>query len=188
MTAPPPETAEAGIPSPFLLESLAALLHAARSGPVLDVACGRGRNALPLAARGAGVVGIDRNTGALRELSARARARRLTLQLVRAELERGGSLPLADASCAGLMVFRYLFRPLVPELLRVLRPGGLLLYETFMIHQRELANGPRNPAFLLQPGELRELFRGLHVLHYSEAIWPQPRPYAAARLLARRPA
>jgi hypothetical protein len=68
----------------------------------------------------------------------------------------------------------------------LLRPGGVLVYETFTIHQRKLGTGPRNPAFLLEPGELPRLFPQLAVVHLWEGITRGPAPNATARLLARR--
>jgi hypothetical protein len=84
-------------------------------------------------------------------------------------------------------VFRYLHRPLAGELERVLRPGGLLLYETFTIHHKDVAQHPSNPAFLLEPGELVRLFPGLEVLRAEEALVRAPAPEAVARLVARKP-
>jgi hypothetical protein len=84
-------------------------------------------------------------------------------------------------------VFRFLFRPLAGAIEAALAPGGLLLYETFTIHQRSLGQGPRNPAFLLDPGELRTLFPKLEVLAYWEGLAADPEPEAVARLTAQRP-
>ena len=83
-------------------------------------------------------------------------------------------------------MFRFLHRPLAPEICNALAPGGLLLYETFTVHQRELGSGPRNSAFLLETGELRRLFRDLEPLDYFEGETEGVRPEALARLLARR--
>ncbi|MEN8161207.1 MAG: class I SAM-dependent methyltransferase, partial [Myxococcota bacterium] len=157
-------------------------------GRVLDLACGSGRNALPLARDGSRVIGLDRSRERLGALAETARAERLPLLAVCADLEAGGALPLATASAGAVLVFRYLHRPLGPELERVLRPGGLLVYETFTIHHREVAEHPRNPAFLLEPGELPALFPGLEVLRYEEAQVRAPTPRAVARLVARKPA
>jgi hypothetical protein len=86
------------------------------------------------------------------------------------------------------VVFRYLHRALAPEIVRVLRPDGLLLYETFTRSHREIAQHPRNPAFLLEPGELPKLFAALRVVRAEEAQVTVPAPEAVARLVARKPA
>ena len=98
----------------------------------------------------------------------------------------GGSAIVTWLS-SSVVVFRYLFRPLARRLVDSLRPGGLLLYETFTIQQRKVPYGPDNPAFLLQPGELAGLFPGLEVLEHGEGWTPDPRPLALAHLLARKP-
>ncbi len=60
----------------------------------------------------------------------------------------------------------YLYRPLFPALVRALRPGGLLLYETFLVGHA--GKGPTNPAFLLAPGELPALVSPLLVVRQRE--------------------
>jgi SAM-dependent methyltransferase len=179
---------DAAEPEPAAL--LRAELGRLRAGgaPALDVACGRGRNALALARAGVATIALDRDRGRLAALAAAARASALPVRAVRAELEAGGGIPLASASCGAVLVFRYLHRPLAPEIERVLRPGGWLLYETFTRRQREIADHPRNPAFLLEAGELPRLFPGLETLRFEEAEVAAPEPEAVARLVARKKA
>ena len=174
-------------PSSFFLAESVRLVEAAARGPVVDLACGRGRHALAAAELGARVLGIDRNPTPLRELQAQARARRLPLLAVRADLETPHGIPLRSGSCGAILVFRFLFRPLAPAIQQALRPGGLLLYETFTAAQRDQGWGPSNPAFLLEPGELPRLFPDLEVLESWEGLSSGPKPEAVARLAARRP-
>jgi SAM-dependent methyltransferase len=178
--------AELPAPSPFLFDYLEPLRAVARLGPVVDVACGRGRQALAAAERGIAVFGIDRNPEFLAQMTATARERDLPVTAIRADLETGHGLPLAAASCAALLVFRYLHRPLAPQLVATLKPGGLLLYETFTVHQRDLGYGPKNEHFLFRPGELAELFEPLEVIHSWEGHTPEYPPNAVARLVARK--
>jgi tellurite methyltransferase len=173
-------------PSPHVVAHLDPLRAAAALGPVVDLACGRGRNALAIAARGIPVLGVDRSAELLAELCASARARSLPVRALRADLESAPAVPLAVGRCGALVVCRYLHRPLAPVLEALLAPGGWLLYETFTIHQRELGYGPENPAFLLHPGELPKLFPGLEVVLHWEGITDGDRPAAVARLAARK--
>jgi SAM-dependent methyltransferase len=173
--------------SPHVLAHLDRLREATALGPVVDLACGRGRNALAIAARGISVLGIDRSAEFLAELCGEARARALPVRVVRADLEQAPRPPLAEGRCGALVVCRYLHRPLAPVLETLLAPGGWLLYETFTIHQRDLGYGPENPAFLLNPGELPALFPGLEIAEHWEGTSDESRPAAVARLAARRP-
>ena len=164
------------------------LRRAAALGPLVDVACGAGRNALPLARTGLLVLALDRQREPLAALHATAEREGLPLHVVAADFEAHDALPVATASAGAVLVFRYLHRPLARELERVLRPGGILLYETFTTQHRDVATHPRNPAFLLAPDELPELFPGLGVIRYEEVLVRAPGPAAVARLVARKPA
>ena len=85
-------------PSSFFAAQSERLCAAARRGPVVDLACGRGRHTLAAAEIGARAVGIDRNRAFLDELGAAARARELTLDRVQADLEGAHGIPLAPGS------------------------------------------------------------------------------------------
>lgn len=109
---------------------------------------------------------VDRNADALTALDAHARAHGLAIRTTCMDLE--SSAPdLGDDVYGTILVFNYLHRPLLPALVRALRPGGVLLYETFTLRQRERGH-PRNPAFLLTDGELPELVAPLIVVHQRE--------------------
>jgi SAM-dependent methyltransferase len=87
------------------------------------------------------------------------------IRLIQANLEE---LRLPEASFSLILCFHYLQRALFPQIARALRPGGLLLFETYTRAQLDCPGGPRNPAFLLEPGELRNAFPELRTLFYRE--------------------
>jgi tellurite methyltransferase len=173
-------------PSPFVVAQEGALRAAARHGPVLDLACGRGRHAQLVAGWGLRVVALDRDAAALAALAAAARDAGLAIAPLRADAEAACGLPFRPGSFGAVVVTRFLFRPLAPALAALLRPGGLLVYETFTSRQRDLGQGPRNPAFLLEPGELPRLFPELEVVASSESLREAPGPEWVASLTARR--
>jgi tellurite methyltransferase len=147
-------------PSPFVLEHLAF----APPGRAFDVACGAGRHALALARLGRVVEAADSSLARCRDLRAAASTEALPVYVVCADLERW---PLPRRRYAVVVNTLYLDRALFPRLVEALVPGGLLLFETFTAAQ--LAAGhPRNPAFVLQPGELPELARGLRIAAHRE--------------------
>lgn len=173
-------------PSDFFVDHIERLLEAARAGPIVDLACGRGRHMIAGARAGLPMIGVDRNADFLAELQALADAERVAVDAVRADLEAAQGWPLKPGSCGAIVVFRYLHRPLARAICDALAPGGLLLYETFSTGQLELGWGPSNPAFLLRPGELAELFGELEIVEQWEGITSGSRPEAVGRLVAVR--
>jgi SAM-dependent methyltransferase len=153
---------------------------------VLDLACGRGRHAIAAAESGLASIGMDRDATCLAQLAALARTRRLPLQAVRTDLETPHGIPVKSGSCGAILVFRFLFRPLASAICDALAPGGLLIYETFTIHQKSLGYGPVNTDFLLREGELRAAFAELEILDSWEGLSNGDRPEALARLSARK--
>ena len=173
------------------------LLPLLPGGSVLDLACGRGRNALFLAECGRHVTAVDWSVGALEILEAFAiskniavhRLRRLQepgpsgragLDLLQADLEK---IRLPARCYEVILCLRYLQRSLFPQISRALRPGGMLLYETYTQAQLDFEGGPRDPAHLLKPGELRNAFPELRVLFYRELRAGQ----GIASLVAQKP-
>lgn len=163
--------------------------------PALDLACGTGRNGLFLLSSGIPVVFADRDSQSLEQirlhLAAHAGVRKRELvRLWQVDLEIPHAHPLDPETFGAIMVFRYLHRPLMAAIKEAVVPGGLVIYETFTVEQAKLGR-PRNPDFLLRPGELRDCFREWDILHYFEGIEHDPasgQPLRAiARLVAEKP-
>ena len=153
------------------------------AGETLDLACGGGRPARLLAARGHATVAVDRDPAAL------ARAAGPGIATLQCDLEgEGAAWPFAPGRFAGIVVTNYLHRPLFAQLAAALAPGGILIYETFA-QGNERFGKPSNPAFLLAPGELLEVARnhGLTVLAYEDGRVDAPRPARVQRLCAAAP-
>jgi SAM-dependent methyltransferase len=151
-------------------------------GRALDVACGRGRHAFWLAAKGFDTVAIDRNRDAVAFVNDEARRQVLPLRATTVDLE-AQNVSLESAAYDLVVVVHYLHRPLFPVLRAALRPGGMLVYETFTSAQARRGR-PTNPAFLLEPGELRELVSPLEVLAEREGEFEGK---MLASVIARRP-
>lgn len=166
-------------PSRFLVDVVDQL----PSGRALDLACGDGRHALFLAQRGWHVDAIDFAYAGLARLLAAARRRRTTVNTVQADLEQ---FPLPRERYDVAVNVRYLQRTLFPSLKASVRRGGCVVFETFIRDQQQLGH-PRNPAFLLERGELAQQFGEFEMLHYDEGRFEtESGPAFLARMLARR--
>jgi SAM-dependent methyltransferase len=148
---------------------------------VLDLACGAGRHTRLFLARGHPVVAVDLDVSGIADL-----AGTLGLEVLRADLEGGAPFPLAGRRFEGVVVTNYLHRPILPDVVGAVAPGGVLIYETFARGQERFGL-PTNPDFLLRPGELLEAVRGrLRVVAYEDVVLDDPRPAAVQRICAVR--
>jgi hypothetical protein len=72
-----------------------------------------------------------------------------------------------------VVVTNYLWRPLWPHILGSLKPGGVLIYETFS-SCNETVGKPSNPNFLLRTGELLQVCQGLRVVAFEDGFLSEP--------------
>jgi tellurite methyltransferase len=136
-------------------------------GRALDVACGRGRHALFLAARGLAVRAIDRSEEAIGHLRQSAARLGLSVDAQVVDLETDPPPDLGSATYDLIVGFNYLHRPLMPAIKAAVKPGGRIFYETFTRQQAGRGH-PRNPAFLLDDGELAALMAPFAILRSRE--------------------
>jgi 2-polyprenyl-3-methyl-5-hydroxy-6-metoxy-1,4-benzoquinol methylase len=144
--------------------------HASRirqGSRVLDLACGTGRHALAAAALGASVTAIDKDEASLEIGRKEAKVRGLEVAWKRLDLE--GEWPELGSFDA-VLVFNYLDRARMPNILAAVAPGGYLLAETFLESQKAFGWGPSSDEHLLRSGELNALVAPLVVIHGREAI------------------
>jgi SAM-dependent methyltransferase len=144
---------------------------------VLDVACGAGRHMRWLAAQGHEVSGVDRNPDAVALAQAFG-------DVTCADIENG-PWPFPGQSYGAVIVTHYLWRPLLPQIVQSVAPGGVLIYETFAAGN-ETVGKPSRPDFLLQPGELLRATEGLHTVAYENGFETPPDRFVQ-RIAAVRP-
>ncbi len=144
-------------------------------GAVLDVAAGHGRHARALAAWGYRLTAADVDVSGLNDFTG--------AEIIAADLETG-VWPFAGRRFDGIVVANYLHRPHLPHLVESLADGGVLIFETFGQGNERLGR-PRNPEFLLAPGELLRAFMGqLTIVAYEHGEEREPRPAVRQRLCA----
>ena len=162
-------------PSPWIVK-YAPLIP--KAGRVLDLACGSGRHAIRLAKQGYQVDAVDRDAQALSSMMGMD-----NINASIADLEADDWLH-SDWKYDGLIVSRYLYRPLLHTLAVMLNPGGVLIYETFMAGNEHYGK-PSNPDFLLQPNELLEVYSPvLNIVAFEQGEQKTPRPAVMQRICA----
>jgi len=156
-----------GPPSPLLVETAQKL----KPGRALDLACGKGRNAIWLAEHGWKVTAVDRSP--------------ITIPAVEthvADLEKH-EFPIAEASWDLIAVCYYLQRDLFEHIKHGVKRGGIALA---IVHIFE--PGHEQSRFSLHPGELARYFEGWEILHSYEGKPRDPdHKRAVAEIVARSP-
>lgn len=137
----------------------------APNSQILDLACGAGRHMKWLTAQGHHMTGVDRNPEALALAQAHGK-------LVCADIENG-PWPFMGQTFDAVVVTNYLWRPLLPTIIKSLAPGGVLIYETFA-SGNETVGKPSRPDFLLQPGELLRATESLRTVAFEEGFETSP--------------
>lgn len=149
-------------------------------GAVLDLACGDGRHARYLAALGHPVTAVDVDVSGVADLDGQP-----SMEILALDLETG-QWPFAGRRFAAIVITNYLHRPHLPWLPGTLASGGVLLMETFGAGNERYGR-PRNPDFLLAPGELLAAFENsLQVVAYEHGLETSPRPAVRQRICAVR--
>jgi len=149
-------------------------------GLVLDLACGSGRHAKWLAQQGYQVDALDRDPIATSSMQGIDGIR---IQLTDLETTEP---PSFEHSYDGIIVSRYLHRPLLTSLATILKPGGILIYETFM-RGNERYGKPSNPDFLLMPDELLNTYSPLlNVISFEQGEVVEPKPAMLQRICAQK--
>lgn len=152
------------------------MVKAAMGKPILDVACGTGRNALPLLALGCTVICTDNDLTRLRPADGMPGA------LIRRQLDLvTDSWPFERSSVGGIVNVHFLLMRLFPYFESSLSSGGYLLLET-------VPGCGGNYLQLPKVGELRSLLEGAFRLEFykERTVGPRECGAVAVQLLARR--
>lgn len=164
-----------------LIERFAPLMP--RNKPVIDIAAGQGRDIVFLSRSGLHTYGLERSREAIKLARQAAAEAGIEISMVCGDAEH---LPFKRETAGAVTVFYFLLREIMDELVGMLAPGGLLVYETFTKRQNAI-DRQRNPRYLLDDGELLACFRSLELLFYEEGIFDtHDKRRALARFVGRK--
>ena len=149
-------------PSPLLRTAIASL----KPGRALDIACGVGRHAIFLAEHGWHATAVDSSRVGIEILQQRARGAGVFVEARVADLE-SGEFYIEPGTYDLVCVFYYLQRDLFSPIRAGVKRGGTVVAAIHLNDGKEDAK-PANPAFLLERGELRQLFADWEITYYRE--------------------
>lgn len=157
----------------------AALLHQALpyltpASKILDLACGSGRNGCYLASLDHELTYLDKNQAALDTIKQQVNHG----HFIQADLETSPPYRLKSNEYDAIVVIRYLHRQLMPSIIDAIKPGGLIIYETFT-HQQATIGRPKNPNFLLNENELSDIFNDFTPLYQTEGFSQEQQAFIA---------
>ena len=181
----------AGGEAPAPLPLLTTAVEGVQPGRALDLACGAGRHALWLAARGWRVAAVDGAATAVELLLARAEQAGCLdrIEPYVADLEaEPPEFGIAEAAYDLIVDCYFLHRPLFSAIRDGVRPGGLFVAA---LHTPS-GDGERGHGYVLAPGELAEAVAGWGwtVLRSAErdSDAADDHGLGVAEIVARRPA
>lgn len=156
------------------------------SGRALDIAAGEGRNSVFLARHGFEVDAVDISPIGLAKAKRLAKQAGVKIRPCLADLDR---FLIPEEHYDLIADFYFLSRRLISRIKKGLRKGGKVIFETYLIDQRDLGTGgPRDPKYFLKHNELLRLFKGFRILIYREGIFREHgKRRAIASLIAEKP-
>ncbi len=168
-------------PNPFLKKHI----HLLPKGKALDIAAGEGRNAVFLAQHGFDVDAVDLSRVGLKKAQKLAREIGVKINTIYADLN---TYQIEKEKYDLIANFYFLSRSLIPKIKRGLKKGGKVIFETYILEQRNIgAEGPKQARYFLKPNELLRLFKDFRILFYREGIFKEGgRRKAVASLIAEK--
>jgi cyclopropane fatty-acyl-phospholipid synthase-like methyltransferase len=164
-------------PSTLLLDHL----HLLSKGRVLDVAMGKGRNAIYLAKHGFDVEGVDIDQKAVSACVTEAKSKDLK---IKAEIADLTDYTISPNCYDAIICFNYLQRDLIPQMKEGLRKGGIVIYQTFLIDQHIRFGKPKHREYCFEHNELLRFFRNFRIIYYKEGFVSEEK--AVASLVAQK--
>ena len=130
-------------------------------GVALDLACGKGRHSKYLSEQGFKVFSVDINKESLKCFSGNN-----IIKLLK-DVENHKSWPLTACKFDVIVVTNFLNRSIFTMILKSLKIGGCLIYETFSDGHQKIGK-PNNQNYILKPKELLSLCSDISLIEYEE--------------------
>ena len=146
-------------PIPFLADNV----HLLPKGKVLDIAMGEGRNGVYLATQGFEVLGLDISEKGLEKAHNLAKKNKVTIETKVVDLE---SFTLEPNSYDVILCTYYMQKDLFKQFQSALKPGGMIVVETYNVDYLKYAQFSRKWA--LDTNEMLNIFKGLRVIRYQD--------------------
>lgn len=169
-------------PNPFLKRHIKFL---PTQGVALDIAAGEGRNSVFLAKKGYQVDAVDISEMGLKKANRLAKEMGVRINTILADLDH---YKIEKGKYDLIVNLYFLERSLIPKIKKGLKRGGIVIFETYILDQRDLGTGgPKHPRYFLKHNELLDLFREFRILFYREGIFNEGgRKKAVASLIAKK--
>jgi tellurite methyltransferase len=146
-------------PVPFLVDNV----HILPKGKVLDIAMGEGRNGVYLATQGFNVTGLDISEKGLQKAHKLAQKNNVTIETRVVDLE---SFTLEPNTYDVILCTYYMQRNLFKQFQAALKPGGMIVVETYNVDYMKYQRFNRKWA--LDTNELLDTFKDMRILRYQD--------------------
>ena len=145
-------------PIQFLKENI----HLLPKNKALDLAMGEGRNGVYLATQGFDVLGLDISPTGLNKANQLAEHHNVKIKTQVVDLER---YQLKKNFYDVILCTYYMQRDLFKQIKDSLKPGGMVLIETYNTDYLQYARFPKK--YLLEHNELLEIFKEFKIIRYQ---------------------
>ena len=145
-------------PIQFLKENI----HLLPKNKALDLAMGEGRNGVYLATQGFDVLGLDISPAGLNKANQLAEHHNVKIKTQVVDLER---YQLKKNFYDVILCTYYMQRDLFKQIKDSLKPGGMVLIETYNTDYLQYARFPKK--YLLEHNELLEIFKEFKIIRYQ---------------------
>jgi 2-polyprenyl-3-methyl-5-hydroxy-6-metoxy-1,4-benzoquinol methylase len=163
-------------PVKFLMDHV----HLLPRGRALDIAMGEGRNGVYLATQGFDVLGLDISEVGLQKAHKLAKENNVTIKTRVTDLE---TVTLEENAYDVILVMYYTQRDLFPQIKKALKPGGMVMIETYNVDYLKYHKMRRE--WVLGTNELLEAFRDFKIIRYQ--AYDDGKQLAFTSLLAQKP-